>query len=266
MIFCIFINTPIFLSFLPPFSIVDYAVKVRVKPDKTAVELKNVKMSLNPFCEISIEEAVRLKEKKIATEVIAVSIGPKQAQDSIRTAMAMGADKGIHVQTAMRTDQELQPLGVAKCLQAIVEKTEPDLVIVGKQSIDGDNNQTGQLLAGMMDWPQATFASELTIGDDKKNMKVMREVDGGMQTLNMPLPAVVTTDLRLNEPRYATLPNIMKSRKKPLEVIKIDDLGLDLEPRLKVLSVEDPPVREAGIKVDTIPDLVDKLKNEAGVI
>lgn len=244
--------------------VIDYAVKVRVSPDKTGVELKNVKMSMNPFCEIAVEEAVRLKEAGVVKEIVAVSVGPKQAQETIRTALAMGADRGIHVQTDLRTDQDLQPLAVSKILKSLVEKETPDIVILGKQAIDDDANQTGQLLAGLLDWPQATFASEVKIED--KNLSVTREVDGGLQTLAMTLPAVITADLRLNEPRYATLPNIMKAKKKKIENLKATDLNVDLEPRLKVLKVEDPPVRAAGIMVEDVDTLVDKLKNEASVL
>mmetsp|Transcript_6848 Transcript_6848/g.7873 ORF Transcript_6848/g.7873 Transcript_6848/m.7873 type:complete len:254 (-) Transcript_6848:2933-3694(-) len=244
--------------------VIDYAVKVRVAADKTGVELKNVKMSMNPFCEIAVEEAVRLKEKGVVSEIVAVSVGPKQAQETIRTALAMGADRGIHVQTDMRTDQDLQPLAVSKILKHVVEQESPDLVVLGKQAIDDDANQTGQMLAGLLDWPQATFASEVNIED--KSLKVSREIDGGLQTLAMTLPAVITADLRLNEPRYATLPNIMKAKKKKIDTIKADDLGIDLAPRLKVVKVEDPPVRSAGIMVDDVDTLVDKLKNEASVL
>mmetsp|Transcript_9018 Transcript_9018/g.10192 ORF Transcript_9018/g.10192 Transcript_9018/m.10192 type:complete len:255 (-) Transcript_9018:29-793(-) len=242
--------------------VVDYAVRVRVKADKSAVDLANVKMSMNPFCEIAMEEAVRLKEKKIAKEVVAVSIGPKQCSETLRTALALGADKGIHIQTDMRPDQDLQPLAVAKILQSIVGQQGPDLVIVGKQSIDSDSNQTGQMLAGLLGWPQATFASALNLADDAKTMEVTREVDAGLQNVSMGLPAVVTTDLRLNEPRYATLPNIMKARKKPIETIQLDAMEVDAAPRLKVLSVDEPPVREAGIKVESVDDLLTKLKED----
>ena len=244
--------------------VVDYAVKIRIQPDKAAVELNNIKMSMNPFCEIAVEEAIRLKEKKVATEVVAVSIGPKQSTDVLRTALAMGADRGIHIETDMRTDQEMQPLAVAKLLKEVVEKETPDLVLLGKQSIDGDANQTGQMLAGLMKWPQATFASEVEIDGDKLN--VTREIDGGLQTISTGIPAVVTADLRLNEPRYATLPNIMKAKKKPIENIAADSLGVDLAPRIEVVEVSDPPERAAGIKVDDVDSLVDKLKNEAGVL
>jgi electron transfer flavoprotein beta subunit len=225
-----------------------------------------VKMSMNPFCEIAVEEAVRLKEKKIATEIVAVSIGPKQAQETIRTALAMGADRGIHIQTDMRTDSEMQPLAVAKILAKAAEEEEADLVIVGKQAIDDDSNQTGQIMAGLLGWPQGTFASELNFEDDKSGVSVTREVDGGLQTLKMSLPAVITADLRLNEPRYATLPNIMKAKKKKIAAKNVDDYGVDVSPRLTQLTVEDPPQREAGIVVESVDELVDKLKNEAGVL
>lgn len=249
---------------VPVKRVIDYAVKVRIDPSKTGVELKNVKMSMNPFCEIAVEEAIRLKEKKVATEIIAVSIGPKQAQETIRTALAMGADRGIHVQTDMRTDQELQPLAVAKLLQQIVGKESPDLVILGKQSIDSDAGQTGPMLAGLLNWPQATFASEIQI--DGSALKVLRETDSGVETITMSSPTVITADLRLNEPRYATLPNIMKAKKKPIDTMDAADLNVDLAPRIEVLQVNDPPARQAGIKVADVNELVDKLRNEAGVI
>lgn len=245
--------------------VVDYAVKVRVNKTKTGIETANVKMSMNPFDEIAVEAAVQLKEAKHATEVVAISIGPAKASDTIRTALAMGADKGIHIKTDMQTDLELQPLAVAKALAEIVKRTEPQLVILGKQAIDGDNNQTAQMLAQLLGWPQATFASELTVvGDDK--LEVTREVDGGLQVISTGLPAVLSADLRLNTPRYASLPNIMKSRKKPLEIIEIADLNVDVSPRLELLEVVEPSVRQAGIKVDDVAQLLDKLKNEAKVI
>jgi electron transfer flavoprotein beta subunit len=240
--------------------VLDYNVKARVKPDQSGVDLANVKMSMNPFDEIAVEEAVRLKEKGIATEVVAVSIGVQQCQETLRTALAMGADKAVLV----LTDQDLEPLNAAKALQKIVQETSPDLVLMGKQAIDGDNNATGQMLAALLGWPQATFASKLEIEGGKA--KVTREVDGGLQTIEVDLPAVVTTDLRLNEPRYASLPNIMKARSKPLETRQLNDLGLDLQPHLKVLKVSEPPRRQAGIKVETAADLVQKLKTEAGVL
>ena len=240
--------------------VLDYNVKARVKADQTGVDLANVKMSMNPFDEIAVEEAVRLKEKGVATEVVAVSIGVQQCQETLRTALAMGADKAVLV----LTDQDLEPLNAAKALKKIVEEQSPDLVLMGKQAIDGDNNATGQMLAALLGWPQATFASKLEIADGKA--KVTREVDGGLQTIEVDLPAVVTTDLRLNEPRYASLPNIMKARTKPLETKQLNDLGLDLHPHLKVLKVTEPPKRQAGIKVESAAELVAKLKTEAGVL
>jgi len=240
--------------------VVDYNVKVRVRSDGTGVDLANVKMSMNPFDEIAVEEAVRLKEKGAATEVIAVSCGLTQCQETLRTAMAIGADRAILVETG----EELQPLAVAKLLKALVDKEQPGLVILGKQAIDDDCNQTGQMLAALADLPQATFASKVEIADGKA--RVTREIDGGLETLSLRLPAVVTTDLRLNEPRYVTLPNIMKAKKKPLEVIKPEALGVDVAPRLKTLKVSEPPKRSAGIKVPDVATLVAKLKNEAKVI
>ena len=240
--------------------VVDYNVKVRVKSDQTGVDTANVKMSMNPFDEIAVEEAVRLKEKGVVTEVIAVSCGDAKAQETLRTAMAIGADRGILVETS----EELQPLAVAKLLKALVDKEQPQLIILGKQAIDDDANQTGQMLAALADLPQATFASKVEIEGDKA--KVTREVDGGLETIAISLPAVVTTDLRLNEPRYVTLPNIMKAKKKQLDVVKPEDLGVDVKPRLKTLKVSEPPKRGAGIKVPDVATLVDKLKNEAKVI
>ena len=240
--------------------VIDYNVKVRVKADETGVETANVKMSMNPFDEIAVEEAVRLLEDGTATEVVAVSLGVQQCQETIRTALAMGADRGIHV----KTDEELQPLAVAKLLAKIVEKETPDIVILGKQAIDDDSNQTGQMLAGLLGWSQGTFASKGYLADGKAN--VTREVDGGLETLAINLPAIVTTDLRLNEPRYASLPNIMKAKKKEITEITPDELGVDVAPRLTTLKVTEPPKREGGIKVETVSDLIDKLKNEAGVI
>jgi electron transfer flavoprotein beta subunit len=240
--------------------VVDYNVKVRAKSDGSGVDIANVKMSMNPFDEIAVEEAVRLKEKGAASEIVAVSCGVTQCQETLRTAMAIGADRGILVET----DVELQPLAVAKLLKALIDREQPQLVILGKQAIDDDCNQTGQMLAALADWPQATFASKVEI--DGGQAKVTREVDGGLETLAITLPAVVTTDLRLNEPRYVTLPNIMKAKKKPLEVLKPADLGVDPAPRLKTLKVADPPKRSAGIKVPDVATLVDKLKNEAKVI
>ncbi|WP_066964335.1 electron transfer flavoprotein subunit beta/FixA family protein [Microbulbifer sp. Q7] len=240
--------------------VVDYNVKVRPKADGSDVDTANVKMSINPFCEIAVEEAVRLKEKGVVSEIIAVSMGPKQCQEQIRTALALGADRGIQVQS----DAELQPLAVAKCLKAIVEKEEPQLVILGKQSIDGDNNQTGQMLAALTGMGQGTFASEVNV--ENGSVKVTREIDGGLQTVELQLPAVVTTDLRLNEPRYASLPNIMKAKKKPLDTTTPEELGVDIAPRTKTLKVEPPAERQAGIKVSDVAELVEKLKNEAKVI
>jgi electron transfer flavoprotein beta subunit len=245
--------------------VVDYAVKVRVKPDKSGVELNNVKMSMNPFCEIAVEEAVRLKEKGVVKEIVAVSIGAAQNQETLRTALAMGADRGILITTDMRTDQELQPLAVSRILKSMVDKEQPSLVLLGKQSIDGDFSQTGPMLAGLLNWHQATYASKVVPQDGGK-LDVTREIDGGLQTLRLNLPAVVTCDLRLNEPRYATLPNIMKAKKKPIETITLASLGLDVEPKLKVVGVEEPPVRKAGVKVESVAELVNKLKNEAKVI
>jgi electron transfer flavoprotein beta subunit len=245
---------------VPVKRVIDYNVKARVKPDQTGVDLANVKMSMNPFCEIAVEEAVRLKEKGAASEVVAVSVGPTQAQETLRTALAMGADRAILVQT----DQDLEPLAVAKVLKAVIGEENPELVLMGKQAIDGDNNATGQMLAALLDWPQATFASEVVVEGGKA--KVTREVDGGLQTLEVDLPAVITVDLRLNEPRYASLPNIMKAKKKPLDVKELGSLGVDVAPRLKVVKVTEPPKRGGGIKVETASDLVMKLKNEAGVL
>ena len=240
--------------------VVDYNVKVRPKADESGVDLNNVKMAINPFCEIAVEEAVRLKEAGSASEIIAVTVGAENAQEQLRTALALGADRAILVET----DLEVEPLGISKVLKAIVEKESPNLIIMGKQAIDGDNNQTGQMLAALMNYPQATFASELKIEGEKA--VVTREVDGGLQTISINLPAVVTSDLRLNEPRYASLPNIMKAKQKPLEVIKSDDLGVDLNPRISTLKVSPPPEREAGIIVESVDQLVEKLKNEAKVI
>jgi electron transfer flavoprotein beta subunit len=240
--------------------VVDYNVKVRVKSDNSGVDIANVKMSMNPFDEIAVEEAVRLKEKGLVTEVIAVSCGVTQCQETLRTAMAIGADRGILVETA----EELQPLAVAKLLKALVDKEQPGLVILGKQAIDDDCNQTGQMLAALADMPQATFASKVELTADKAS--VTREVDGGLETLSVSLPAVITTDLRLNEPRYVTLPNIMKAKKKQLDVFKPEDLGVDVTPRIKTLKVMEPAKRSAGIKVPDVATLVDKLKNVAKVI
>ena len=239
--------------------VIDYNVKIRVKSDNTGVETANVKFSMNPFDEIAVEEAVRLKEAGKASEIVVVSIGPATAQETLRTALAMGADRGILVQT----DDEVQPLGVAKALAAVVAKEAPQLVILGKQAIDDDSNQTGQMLAALLGWSQGTFASKVEIGD---KLTVTREIDGGLQTISISLPAIVTTDLRLNEPRYASLPNIMKAKKKPIDMTSPADLGVDVAPRLVTLSVEEPPKRSAGIKVPDVATLVDKLKNEAKVI
>jgi len=240
--------------------VVDYNVKIRVKSDQTGVETTNVKMSMNPFDEIGVEEGVRLKEAGQAEELVAVSVGPSQSQETIRTALAMGADRGILVET----DGNVEPLGVAKVLKAIVDKENPDLVIVGKQAIDDDSNQTGQMLSALLDWSQGTFASKLEFADGKLN--VTREVDGGLETVSLSLPSVVTADLRLNEPRYASLPNIMKAKKKPIDTMTPDDLGVDVAPRLTVVKVEEPPKRQAGVMVEDVAQLVEKLRNEAKVI
>jgi electron transfer flavoprotein beta subunit len=245
---------------VPVKRVVDYNVKLRVKSDQTGVDLANVKMSMNPFDEIAIEEATRLKEKGIATEIVAISCGVTQCQETLRTAMAIGADRAILVQTEV----ELQPLAVAKLLKAVVEKETPQLVILGKQAIDDDANQTGQMLAALLDWPQATFASKIDVADGKAT--VTREVDGGLETIRLKLPAIITTDLRLNEPRYVTLPNIMKAKKKPLDIVSPQDLQVDATPRLKTLKVTDPPARRPGIKVSDVATLIDKLKNEAKVL
>jgi len=240
--------------------VVDYNVKVRPKADGTDVDLANVKMSINPFCEIAVEEAVRLKEKGVVSEILAVSVGPQQSQEQLRTALALGADRAILVST----ENTLEPLAIAKCLKAVCDSESPDLVLMGKQAIDGDNNQTGQMLAALLGVGQATFASELSI--DGGSASVTREVDGGLQTISLPLPAVVTADLRLNEPRYASLPNIMKAKKKPLDTTTPDDLGVDASARVTLMGVELPAERQAGIKVEDVDQLVDKLKNEAKVI
>ena len=240
--------------------VVDYNVKIRVKSDNSGVDLANVKMSMNPFDEIAVEEAVRLKEAGIATEVVVVSAGSSQCQETLRTALAIGADRAILVEA----DAELQPLGIAKILKALTEKEQAQIVILGKQAIDDDSNQTGQMLASLLDIPQATFASKVVVADGKAS--VTREIDGGLETIAITLPAVITTDLRLNEPRYVTLPNIMKAKKKTLEIIKPEELGVDIAPRLKTLKVEEPPKRSAGVVVANVEALVDKLKNEAKVI
>ncbi|MDV7341134.1 electron transfer flavoprotein subunit beta/FixA family protein [Terasakiella sp. A23] len=240
--------------------VIDYNVNIRVKPDNTGVETANVKMSMNPFDEIAVEEAIRLKEAGTVEEVVVVSMGEKKCQETIRTALAMGADRGILVET----DEDLQPLAIAKLLKGIVEKESPDMIILGKQAIDDDNGQTGQMLGALLDWPQGTFASKVVVADG--SVDVTREVDGGLQTVKLTLPAIVTSDLRLNEPRYASLPNIMKAKKKPLETVTPADFGVDVAPRLKTLKVEEPAARSAGIKVETVSELVDKLKNEAKVL
>jgi len=240
--------------------VIDYNVKVRVKADNSGVELANVKMSMNPFDEIGVEEAVRLKEAGKADEVVVVSMGPKQCQDTIRTGLAMGADRGIHVET----DDDLEPLAVSKLLKALIDKEQPGMIIVGKQAIDGDNNQTGQMLSAITGWSLASFASNIDIDGD--SMNVTREIDGGLQNIKISMPAVVTTDLRLNEPRYASLPNIMKAKKKPIDATSPADLGVDVAPRVKTIKVVEPAAREAGVKVADVAELVDKLKNEAKVI
>ena len=245
---------------VPVKRVIDYNVKARVKPDQSGVDLANVKMSMNPFCEIAVEEAVRLKEKGVATEVIAVSVGPTQAQETIRTALAMGADRGILIQS----DVDAEPLAVAKLLAAVAKEEGVDVVLMGKQAIDGDNNAVGQMLSQLLGWPQASFASKVEIAGGKAT--VTREVDGGLQVLEVALPAVITADLRLNEPRYASLPNIMKAKKKEIAVKATGDYGVDVAPRLKVLKVTEPAKRSAGIKVETAADLVSKLKTEAGVL
>ena len=244
---------------VPVKRVVDYNVKIRVKADQTGVDLANVKMSMNPFCEIAIEEAVRLQEAGIATEIIAVSVGPTQAQETIRTALAMGADRGILVET----DEVIEPLGLAKILKGIIEEEKPDMVILGKQAIDGDNNQTGQMLAALMGWSQGTFASEISIDGDKLN--VTREIDGGLQSLQLSMPAIVTADLRLNEPRYASLPNIMKAKKKPMDEKTPADYGVNVSPRLEVTGTTEPATRAAGIKVASVDELIAKLK-EVGTV
>ena len=245
---------------VPVKRVVDAYVTVRVKADQSGVETANVKMSMNPFCEIAVEEAIRLKEAGKATEIVAVSAGPQQNQETLRTAMAMGADRAILVQT----DEDLQPLATAKLLKAIVEKENPDFVMMGKQAIDGDHNQTGQMLAALLGWGQATFASKVEI--DGGEATVTREIDGGLETLKLKLPAVITADLRLNEPRYASLPNIMKAKKKPLDTLTAEELGVDITPRFKTVKVSEPPQRKAGVKVENVQELVEKLRNEAKAI
>jgi len=245
---------------VPVKRVVDYNVKVRVKSDQSDVDIANVKMSMNPFDEIAVEEAVRLRENAVASEIVTVSCGAAQCQETLRTAMAIGADRSILVQT----DETLQPLAVAKLLKAVVDKEQPQLVILGKQAIDDDANQTGQMLAALLDWPQATFASKVQVEGER--VTVTREVDGGLETLALKLPAIITTDLRLNEPRYVTLPNIMKAKKKPLDTLTSAQLGIDVSPRLKTLKVSEPPARAAGVIVPDVAALIDKLKNEAKVI
>ncbi len=247
---------------VPVKRVVDFNVKIRVKADGSGIDLANVKMSMNPFDEIAVEEAVRLKEKGTATEIVVVSVGPPKAQDTIRAGLAIGADRGILVETPDGTTVE--PLAVAKLLKAVADAEKPDIIILGKQAIDDDCNQTGQMLAALLGWPQGTFASKLVLDDGSAH--VTREVDGGLETVKLNLPAVVTTDLRLNEPRYPSLPNIMKAKKKPLDVKKPDDLGVDIAPRLKVLSITEPATRKAGVKVESVAELVAKLKSEAGVL
>jgi len=245
---------------VPVKRVVDYNVKVRVKADQSGVETANVKMSMNPFDEIAVEEAIRLREAGVVSEIIAVSVGVQQCQETIRTALAMGADRGILVQT----DEAVEPIGVARILEAICAQEQPGLIILGKQAIDGDHSQTGQMLAAMLGWPQGTFANKLAV--DGERIKVTREVDGGLETVDLKLPAVITTDLRLNEPRFASLPNIMKAKKKPLDAMTPADLEVDVTPRNKVLKVEEPEKRAAGVRVENVAALVDKLKNEAKVI
>ncbi|NNE86245.1 MAG: electron transfer flavoprotein subunit beta/FixA family protein [Alphaproteobacteria bacterium] len=245
---------------VPVKRVIDYNVKIRVKGDNTGVETANVKMSMNPFDEISVEEAIRMKEAGTVEEIIVVSMGVQQCQETIRTALAMGADRGIHV----KSDEDLEPLAVAKLLKAIVDKEAPELVILGKQAIDDDSNQTGQMLGALLGWSQGTFASKIEL--DGTTAKITREVDSGLETIEVDLPTIVTVDLRLNEPRYASLPNIMKAKKKPIDEVSPADLGVDTAPRLQTLKVEEPPVRQAGVMVDSVAALVDKLKNEARVI
>ena len=240
--------------------VVDYNVKIRVKSDNSGVELSNVKMSMNPFDEIAVEEAIKLKEAGSVSEIVVLSIGPQQSQETLRTALAMGADRGILV----KTDELVEPLNVAKIIKAVSEEENPDLIILGKQAIDDDSNQTGQMLAALLGWSQGTFASELKISDGKAN--VVREIDGGLQTLEITLPSIITTDLRLNEPRYASLPNIMKAKKKPIDEKLPEDYNMEISPMLEIVKVSEPAQREAGIKVETVEELFDKLKNEAGVI
>ena len=245
---------------VPVKRVVDYNVKIKVKSDNSGVDLENTKMSMNPFDEIAVEEAVRLKEKKICDEIIAISIGSAKSEETLRTALAVGADKGILIETA----EDVQPLEVAKILKEIIKKNNPDLVLMGKQAIDDDSNQTGQMLAALLGWPQGTFASKLEI--NKQEINVTREIDGGLETLSIKMPAVVTTDLRLNEPRYASLPNIMKAKQKPIERIKSNDLGVDIKQRIKILEITEPPKKKAGIKVKSVEELVSRLHNDEKVI
>ena len=249
---------------VPVKRVIDYNVKVRVKADKTGVDLANVKMSMNPFDEIAIEEAIRMKESGKAEEIVAVSIGVAKAQETLRTALAMGADRAILIEATDDVETDIEPLAVAKLLKGVVEEEKPDLVICGKQAIDNDVNATAQMLAALLGWPQATFASKIEIGDG--SAEVTREIDGGLQVIRVNMPCIISTDLRLNEPRYASLPNIMKAKKKPLETKKPEDYGVDVSPRLQVVSVGEPPMRKAGVKVESVDDLVAKLKNEAGVL
>jgi electron transfer flavoprotein beta subunit len=249
---------------VPVKRVIDYNVKVRVKADNSGVDLANVKMSMNPFDEIAVEEAIRLKEKGVATEIVAVSIGIEKAQETLRTALAMGADRAILIKAAETVDTDIEPLAVAKLLKGVIDAEQPGLVIMGKQAIDNDMNATGQMLAALTGWAQATFASKLEMGEGRA--RVTREVDGGLQTIEVTLPAIVTVDLRLNEPRYASLPNIMKAKKKPLDIKGPEEYGVDVTPRLAVVRVEEPPARKAGVRVGSVAELVDKLKNEAGVI
>eukprot|EP00850_Spirogloea_muscicola_P018623 SM000172S03096 [mRNA] locus=s172:234562:235976:- [translate_table: standard] len=242
--------------------VIDYAAKIRVKADKTGVETSNVKMSMNPFCEIAVEEAIRLKEAGSVDEVVTVSMGPQQCKDTLRTALAMGADRGIHV----RHEAALEPLSVAKLLQSIAKREEPGIVILEKQAIDDDCNQTGQMAAALLQWPQGTFASKVLVDKEAGSVEVTREIDGGLETVRLKLPAIVTTDLRLNEPRYASLPNIMKAKKKLIETISPKELGVDVTPQLQVLQVEEPPKRQGGKLVASVDELIDKLKNEAHVL
>ena len=249
---------------VPVKRVIDYNVKVRVKADNSGVDLANVKMSMNPFDEIACEEAIRLKEKGVASEIVAVSIGVEKAQETLRTALAMGADRAILIKAADAVETDIEPLAVAKLLRAVIDEEQPGLVLCGKQAIDNDLNATGQMLGALTGWAQATYASELEI--EGETAKVTREVDGGLQTISVKLPAIVSVDLRLNEPRYASLPNIMKAKKKPLETKTPDDYGVDVAPRLEVVNVTEPPARKAGVKVGSVDELVDKLKNEAGVL